>query len=42
MARPANPDWQSFMFRLLRTETLDPDGWQSFMSAQFAGPSGGP
>ena len=40
-ARPADPDWQSFMLRLVRTEPLDPEGWQSFMSAQFKAPTDG-
>lgn len=35
IALPDNPDWTSFKFKLLKTEKMNRDAWESFMKAQF-------
>ena len=32
---PDNPDWQSFKFRLSKTQHMSRDEWEAFMKAQF-------
>lgn len=32
---PDNPDWQSFKFKLEKTEQMDRAAWEQFMAAQF-------
>jgi hypothetical protein len=35
IALPDNPDWTSFKFKLLKTEKMSRDQWESFIKAQF-------
>ena len=35
IALPDNPDWTSFKFKLLKTETMTRDAWEKFIAAQF-------
>lgn len=35
IALPDNPDWTSFKFKLLKTEKMSREQWESFIKAQF-------
>ena len=35
IALPDNPNWQSFKFKLKKTEKMNRAGWEQFMKAQF-------